>query len=317
MDDRFVYATTRTRVGEESPTHAEHETGDLVAIPVAGGPMESVFAVDNVDCSLVLDRGRLLTCDDSGLQTSGRLISIDLATREVKTARFARGRFCLAAAPVGDELLALMLDNALDYRKASLVALPAKAADDENIVADEEVLVLRGLNASTRPVALDGQVVVERLAQGTQGDDDRTELLERQTVCSRRLSADFRRIASSLLLRIPQYPSSSLLALLETQRKYSVRKPFVALAVSRSGAASPMKTLAAEGRRLGRRAWADGRGTTSRPKEHVQEGVRGRTTHGGRPRDGRRDRAHDRPVFQRVRARDRRSQHRVRGVRHR
>jgi len=42
--------------------------------------------------------------------------------------------------------------------------------------------------------------------------------LERQTVCSRRLSADFRRIASSLLLRIPQYPSSSLLALLGTRR---------------------------------------------------------------------------------------------------
>ena len=53
--------------------------------------------------------------------------------------------------------------------------------------------------------------------------------LEHRTVCSRRLSADFRRIASSLLLRILQYPSSSLLALLGTRRKYSVRKPFGAL----------------------------------------------------------------------------------------
>ncbi|HVH43809.1 MAG TPA: hypothetical protein VM925_15760, partial [Labilithrix sp.] len=46
---------------------------------------------------------------------------------------------------------------------------------------------------------------------------------------SLRLSADFRRIASSLLLQILQYLSSSLLALLGTRRKYSVRKPFVAL----------------------------------------------------------------------------------------
>ncbi|HVH44875.1 MAG TPA: hypothetical protein VM925_21125 [Labilithrix sp.] len=55
-------------------------------------------------------------------------------------------------------------------------------------------------------------------------------LRERKTVCSRRLSADFRRIASSLLLKILQYPSSSLLALLGTRRKDSVRKPFFALA---------------------------------------------------------------------------------------
>ncbi|HVH46492.1 MAG TPA: aldehyde dehydrogenase family protein, partial [Labilithrix sp.] len=48
---------------------------------------------------------------------------------------------------------------------------------------------------------------------------------------SLRLSADFRRIASSLLLQILQYLSSSLLALLGTRRKYSVRKPFVALAI--------------------------------------------------------------------------------------
>src|SRR5690242_3103206 len=54
--------------------------------------------------------------------------------------------------------------------------------------------------------------------------------LEHQSVCSRRLSADFRRIASSLLLRIPQYPSSSLLALLGTRRKYSVHKLIGALA---------------------------------------------------------------------------------------
>ena len=45
-------------------------------------------------------------------------------------------------------------------------------------------------------------------------------ILERQAVCSRRLSADFRRIASSLL------------ALLGARRKSSVRKPLVALAAS-------------------------------------------------------------------------------------
>ena len=55
--------------------------------------------------------------------------------------------------------------------------------------------------------------------------------LEHQSVCSRRLFADFRRIASSLLLRIREYPSSSLLALLGTRRKYSVRKLIGALAL--------------------------------------------------------------------------------------
>jgi hypothetical protein len=50
--------------------------------------------------------------------------------------------------------------------------------------------------------------------------------LEHRTGYSRRLSADLRRIASSLLLRILQYPSSSLLTLLGSRRKYSVRNLF-------------------------------------------------------------------------------------------
>ena len=54
---------------------------------------------------------------------------------------------------------------------------------------------------------------------------------EHRTVCSRRDSADLRRIASLLLLRIPRYPSSSRLALLATRRNHSVRKLFGALAV--------------------------------------------------------------------------------------
>jgi hypothetical protein len=55
--------------------------------------------------------------------------------------------------------------------------------------------------------------------------------LEHQSVYSRRLSADLRRIASSLLLQILQYLSSSLLALLAARHKYSVRKLIGALAV--------------------------------------------------------------------------------------
>ena len=175
-DDRFVYATTRTPSGGASPTHAEHETGDLVAVPLAGGPMETLFAVENVDCRLVLDRGQLLTCDDSGLQTSGRLITVDVATRQVKTARFGRGRFCLSVMPVGDELLALMLDDVLRPTTASLVALPSGAADDESIAADEEVFVLTGLAASTRTAALDGEVVVERFARDPEAGDQTTLL---------------------------------------------------------------------------------------------------------------------------------------------